>query len=150
MDRTPGRIGFMSTQRRENRWRPTGCMDRVRAFGHFCLALLTRYCHALASVVTAPPVIPAWLATKSLQSDHRINQLLRLVLRNIPHSLSPPGAGSRVAAATAASFRSSFPHIPTPSGLAHLHPSLPRVPAAISCRTERYDGKRDLYLQHAA
>ncbi len=30
------------------------------------------------------------------------------------------------------------------------HPTLPRVPAAIGCRTERYDGKRNLYFQHAA
>jgi hypothetical protein len=30
------------------------------------------------------------------------------------------------------------------------HPTLPRVPTAISCRTERYDGKRNLHFQHAA
>ena len=30
------------------------------------------------------------------------------------------------------------------------HSTLPRVPTAISCRTERYDGKRNLHFQHAA
>jgi hypothetical protein len=30
------------------------------------------------------------------------------------------------------------------------HRTLPRVPSAMSCRTERYDGKRNLYFQHAA
>ena len=30
------------------------------------------------------------------------------------------------------------------------HPTLPQVPTAIGCRTERYDGKRNLHFQHAA
>jgi hypothetical protein len=30
------------------------------------------------------------------------------------------------------------------------HSTLPRLPTAISCRTERHDGKRNLHFQHAA
>ena len=33
---------------------------------------------------------------------------------------------------------------------APIHPSLPQDPAAMRRRTERYDGKGNMYLQHAA
>jgi hypothetical protein len=39
---------------------------------------------------------------------------------------------------------------PLPAAASRLHPALPHVPAALSCRTERYDGKGNLHLQHAA
>jgi hypothetical protein len=40
--------------------------------------------------------------------------------------------------------------IPSSPGSARLYPTSPRAPAAYRCRTERHDGKRNLYLQHAA
>ena len=163
MDRAPGRIGFMSTQRRENRWRPVSCIDTAEALMCFCLASFVRLVYANASGTTAPPALPAWfrpddedmspgaseLATNSLRLDHRIVRLAWLVrqdIRHNPRSSSPPGAGSR----SEASFRSSFPPIPSPTALARLHPSLPRVPAGLSRWTERYDGKGNLHFQHAA
>jgi hypothetical protein len=142
--------GFMSTQRRENRWRPVRCMDRATTPGHSSPAFFARYVHARADGGTAPPASPAWLATNSLQSDRRTTQIVRLVRLNIRRGSPPPGAGNCAAAATFVSFRSSFPLIPSPSGFACFHPTLPQVPAAMSCWTERYDGKRDLHLQHAA
>jgi hypothetical protein len=152
MDRTPGRIGFMSKQRRENRWRPASCMERARAFGLSSPAPLARILHAHANGGTAPPVFPAWLATNSLQADYLASQLVRLVRQNTrqySRSSPSPGTVSRLAAATAL-YWSSFPPISSSSDRVRLHPSLPQVPAASGCRTERYDGKRDLYLQHAA
>ena len=147
----PAGQGFMSTQRRENRWRPTGCMERAESYWLSSLSFFALYALAYASGGTAPPsFFSAWLATNSPQSDHRSTQLVRLVSLSIRLGLPPSGAGSRAAAVTLKSSGSSFPHIPSSSGLARLHPSLPRVPVALSCRTERYDGKRDLHLQHAA
>ena len=153
----------MSTQRRENRLRPTGCMERAEDLGHKCQTPIARFDHAHAKNGTAPPGspdsfhpideelslgTPDSLATNSLQSDYRNTQLVRLVSLNFRRGSPPPGVGRRAAAVPLASFGSSLPHIP--SGLARLHPSLPRVPVAECYRTERYDGKRDLYLQHAA
>jgi hypothetical protein len=162
----PAGQGFMSTQRRASRWRPTDCMERAESYGLSSSAFFALIDHAHASGGTAPsgffptrfhpsdkdpsPGAPERLATNSLQSDYRSTQFVRLVPMNIRLGSPPPGAGSRAAAVTLKSFGSSFPHIPSPSGLARLHPSLPRVPAVMNSRTERYDGKRDLYLQHAA
>jgi hypothetical protein len=89
-----------------------------------------------------------WLATNSLQSDHRF------VRRVHSARLFQPGIGRgaslRTAAGTPASPRSSIPRIPLPSELSRLHLTLPQFPAGFGRWTERYDGKRDLHLQHAA
>jgi hypothetical protein len=95
---------------------------------------------------------PERLATNSLQSGHHAERLAWLVRKDKrynPRSLPPPGAGSSAAAVTLAPDR-FYAHPPSPPGITRLHPTLPRVPAALSCRTEGYDGKRDLHLQHAA
>ena len=116
-----GRIGFMSTQRRENR-RLASCKNRVGA--------------------------PDRVITNSLRSDRRNRQRDRLVLLFIRFGSPLPGQ--------AAAWRpflerlSGYPPIPSPVVFARLHPALPQVPAALRCRTERYDGKRDLHFQHAA
>jgi hypothetical protein len=177
MDRVPGRIGFMSTQRRENRWRRTSCTGCAKLSGQAFSGPIARYACAIASGGTAPPEFtarfhpsdedlspgaPVRLATKSLQSGYRIVQLVRLVqfvqlvlvVQFVPRDLrlsSPPfGAGLGAATGTPANHGSSLPHIPSPSGLACLHPTLPRVPAGRRRWAERYDGKGNLYLQHAA
>jgi hypothetical protein len=156
----PGRIGFMSTQRRENRStpatgacrrgpryrsRPTGCMERAEDFGKKSQTPNSRLNHAS----TSGGMALAKLATNSLLSDYRNTPLVRLVPMDIRRGSPPPGADRRAQKPIRVRL-TGLPAIPSPSGLARLRPSLPRVPAASSCRTERYDGKRDLYLQHAA
>ena len=192
----------MSTQRRENRWQRTSCTESgipgdrsssqgwkrgvpTRRFlpggvqcagppGETFPGPVARHACANASGGTAPPGIPARLATNSLQSGYRfvklvglvrlvrivrIAKLVRLVrlaqiarlVRQDKLSGSPPfAAGRSRATGTPANHGSSLPHIPSPSGLAPLYPTLPRVPAGRRRRAERYDGKRDLHLQHAA
>ena len=159
MDRVPGRIGFMSTQRRENRWRRTNCTGCAKLSGQAFSGLIARYACAIASGGTAPPGVPVRLATNSLQLGYRIVQLVQVVhfvlvvqFVRLEHRLtSPPfGAGPGAATGTPANHGSSLPHIPSPSGLARFHPTLPQVPAGRRRWAERYDGKGNLYLQHAA
>jgi len=147
MDRVLGRIGFMSTQRRENRWQRRSCTKRVGS-----LASWAQNGRAMANGGTAPLLSIvwlafAWLATDSLQSDHRIGQLVR---QDVRCGWPPYWVGRRTATGTPAASRSSSPHIPTLPERALLHRSLPQAPAGSRLWAERYDGKRDLYLQHAA
>ncbi len=134
----PGRIGFMSTQRREGRWRLARCMDRAAASGHRASACYARDFHAFAGGRTARPRIaarfhpsgkslspgtPEWfhpsdgspspgtpdgMATNSLQSDCRTLELVRLIGCGSP----PVRDGRRADAVTQAFLRSSFPPIP--------------------------------------
>jgi hypothetical protein len=139
----------MSTQRREDRRRSyrTGYAE---AGSRIWLVLLTWFARAAATVGTAPQqtaIQPpaARLATNSLQSDYLFAQLAPFVEQDIRRGSPPIGA-----AIPSCGFRSSFPLTPSPSVLASVHPSLPKHPAGKCRRTERYDGKRDLYLLHAA
>jgi hypothetical protein len=153
MDRAPGRIGFMSTQRREDRLRRTSCTGPSDALGSVVSGPRARCISAIASGGTAPPRLSARLATNSLQSGYRIVQLVQFVqfVRQDLRLSSPPFAASLGAAnGRPASHGSSLPHIPSLSGLARLHPTLPRVPAGRRRWAERYDGKGNMYLQHAA
>ena len=166
----------MSTQRRASlstpstktyRWesrgglRPTGCMEgegslELASPGLLGSALLVsafsaQIDHADAGGGRAPRGLRrALTSTNSLQSDYRNTRPVRLVSLNIRPVSPPARAGQGAAAATLKFFGSSFPPIPSSSGFARLHPSLPRVPAALRRRSERYDGKRDMYFQHAA
>jgi len=147
----PAGQGLMSTQRRANRMRTTGCMDGAESVELLSSVFSAQFDHAHARGGTAPVgFFPNWLATNSLQSDYRNTQLVRLVSFDIRRGSPPPGAGCQAAAVTLKSFGSSTSHIPSLSGLARLRHSLPQVPAAKGSWTERYDGKRDLHLQHAA
>jgi hypothetical protein len=159
MDRRPGRIGFMSTQRRENRWRRTSCTEGVeKAFP----GSIARCGCMDVSGGTAPPGssarfhpsddypsprAPEWLATNSLQMGFRIVQL---VLQDLRHGSPPFGAGSGEATSTPATHGIPLPRISFPSAPAPLHPTLPRVPAGRRRWAERYDGKRNLHFQYAA
>jgi hypothetical protein len=158
MDRALGRIGFMSTQRRENRWQRLNCAARAGVMEHNGSAPDTRQGRAIASGGTAPLMSIIWLAwawfhsiewsaTESLLSDLCIGKHVRLGIRCV----SPPqvGAGRRPEPATQATHRSSLPHIPHIPARTRLHPSLPQAPAGKRRWAERYDGKRNLYLQHA-
>jgi hypothetical protein len=145
----------MSTQKRENRWQRMSCTERAGA-GSFPLPSdLARYVCAIANGGTAPLLsifwsAYAWLATKFLQTDYPIRQLVRPVPTARHRSSPPPRVGRRAALGIQASPRSSLPHISRLSGFAHFRRSLPQAPAGNHRRAERYDGKRDLYFQHAA
>jgi hypothetical protein len=163
-------VGFMSTQKRENRaspatkirrravrcrWQRIKCTERARGKALPSPAHFARYVRAVAGGRTAPLLSIlwstwAWLATQFLQPDHHFGQLVRPVLKADHRGSQPPGVSNRAALGTQASPRSSLPHIPDPSGLARLHLPLPQVPAGYHRRAERYDGKRDMYFQHAA
>jgi len=147
MDRSPGRIGFMSTQRRADRWQRRNCAERAEAAKIFFFALFAWLFRACANVLTAPPQLAAWLATNSLQLDYRFVQL---VCQDVGLGSPPSGAAVCSNAYPATIHESPLSLISTPIGCSRLHPSLPQVPAGLSRRAERYDGKRDLYLQHAA
>lgn len=141
------------TCREESRYRtqPLGCMERAQDFGETSPILIAQFGHACARGETAwPGVFPAMLATNSLQRDYRNTPLVRLVSVQMRLGWAPPGSGAEATAATLKSFGSSTSHIPSSSGPARLHRTLPRVPAAIGSRTERYDGKGNLYFEHAA
>jgi len=181
MDRSPGRIGFMSTQRRENRWQRTSCTGgevpsrhRMPIGGERAGSIMVMVpgpitqLEANASGGTAPPGFPAWfhfndrflslgapvwLATNSLQWDCLRVQFVSFagqLCRDKRRGSPPFGAAPSAETCTPATIESSSSLISFPSGLAHLHPALPLVPAGKRRWAERYDGKRDLYLQHAA
>ena len=157
----PAGQGFMSTQRRENRWQRISCdgaHGRIgRAISSFTVAQLAQRkrwngpagCNGTSTPATKT-VAGRWLATNSLQLV-TVTALVRLVLSTDNRRGSPPsGAGRRAVTGTPATLGSSLPLIPSPSGLACLHPTLPQVPAGKSRWAERYDGKGNLYFQHAA
>jgi hypothetical protein len=158
MDQAPGRIGFMSTQRRENRWQRTSCTEcgspawhvvpdgaqRAGPHGKSFPGPFARQCRAIANGGTAPPGYypliarnlsmgtPAWLATNSLQLDCRIVELVRLVClaRRDGRSSSPPlGAGSCASTSTQRSTDYSYCPPPSLPDSPGLHRSLPQVPA---------------------
>ena len=158
MDHAPGRIGFMSTQRRENRWQRTSCTEcgspawhmvpdgvqRAGPNGKSFPGPFARQHRAIANGGTAPPGyyppndwnlsmgIPAWLATNSLQLDCRIVELVRLVClaRQDARCGSPPlGAGRRASTGTRRFTDHSYCPPPSlPDSPGH-HLSLPQVPA---------------------
>ena len=147
MDLEPGRIGYMSTQRRENRWQRISCTGSAGVLGRESPSLFARQGPACATVGTAPPGTPVRLATNSPQSDH---QTAQLAAQDYHRGSPPPGAGLRAESGLPAAFGSSLSQIPAPSAIEPFHPALPHLPAD-QCRwMERYDGKRDLYLQHVA
>lgn len=167
----------MSTQRRENRstpatntcrqgprnrWQRTSCTAsagaskapsdrcpslRRRVSGQAIPSPLAPFGCADAIVGTATPGFPARLATISLQSDHRIVQLVLHVLRL---GSLPTRAGIGAKTGTPATHGSSPRHISSLSSLSRLHPTLTGVPAGRRRWAERYDGKGNMYLQHAA
>ena len=147
MDLVPGRIGFMSTQRRENRWQRTGCTKRAAALEKSFPAPVVQQVRALANGRTAPPRLGTRVATISLYLDYR---LVSVVRQDIRRGSPPLGAGRRTRVSSKTTHGSSLRHIPSPSGTARLHLTLSQDPAGYRRRAERYDGKRDLYLQHAA
>ena len=85
----PGRIGFMSTQRREDHLRLADCKDRAGSWRQRIHCSPAREFIAIAAGQTAPPESPARTATNSLSSDHQNQQPVRLVFIDIRIG-SPP------------------------------------------------------------
>jgi hypothetical protein len=145
MDLEPGRIGFMSTQRRGNRWQRISCRVCHGVTKQACFTPAKGYALQTAKVKTAPP-LTAGLATNSLQSDYRNIKLVRQQPRR---GSQPYRAACREGGGPPA-LGSSPRHIPPPSGFARIYPASPQAPTGRRRWAERYDGKRDLHLQHAA
>jgi hypothetical protein len=167
MDSRARQVRFMSTQKRESRWQRKSCTERTGVFGGQSWSQgrttgndprpthVARFASAIANGQTAPLVSIlwsafAWMATKFLRSDHLLGQLVRPVLKADRRGSAPPRVPNRAALGTHASPRSSLPYLPYPSGSPGFHPTLPHAPAGWRRRAERYDGKRDMYFQHAA
>ena len=130
--------------------RPADFAERVKEFGSKGQNFIARLDSLHARGETAPPDPLARLATSSLQLERRNTRLVRLALRSIGLSLAAPQGRPASDSRPVSVFRVILFAQPYPSGFAHFHPSSPQLPAAVSCRTERYDGKRNLYFQHAA
>jgi hypothetical protein len=88
------------------------------------------------------------VATNSLYSDRHFETFAGLGSL----SGSPPrdGTGEQRLSVSQATHRPSLPHIPTLPVRSHLRHTLPQAPAGEVRWAERHDGKRDLYIQHAA
>ena len=141
----------MSTQRREDHLRLAHCKERVGSSGDRFPGSPARNFPAIAAGRTAPPaisILPALAATNSLPSDHRKQQPVRLVFFDVRMGSPPLGKASTLRPKL--ERPPGYPPIPFFADRARFYPTLPRVPAALSCRTERYDGKRNLHFQHAA
>ncbi len=151
----------MSTQRREIRFIPEtkvcrrehrnrsqrkSCTGRARVLGMAFAVPFARHDRANANGGTAPPGILERVATISVYLGCRIVQL---VLHYLRQGTPPPKACRGAETGTPAKDGSSLRHTPCPSGVASFHPISPQVPAGSSRWAERYDGKGNLYLQHA-
>jgi hypothetical protein len=153
VDRRPGRIEHMSTQRRESSstlatktrcrgsrhyWQRTDCTDREGADGLVSLAPVTRNNLAYASAITARPFPTAVLATISLQKDPGF-------IRHVCHDSPPLWTRRRRQA-----YRYSLSPISILSGSMRFHLASPQAPEG-NCRwAERYDGQGNLHFKHAA
>jgi hypothetical protein len=163
----------MSTQRRDGRWAPTTEIGR-RSLRHGSRlaqskALANRanrlelaeavwsFPAANASGRMVSPVahLPAIAFRQTLQEDTHCDT--RCDTRNGQHVRSncpgspPAGRAAGLKPLGLIGYRLfGYLAIPFPAVFARLHPTLPDVPVAFCSRTERYDGKGNLYFKHAA
>jgi len=150
----PAGQGFMSTQRRDNRWRRTSCTGRTEGSGKAIPGSIARHCCANASGGTAPPEFQ--------QGCHKISAnglpyrttcsvctaCLVCTARPSPR-IAALRAGPGEETGTPAIYGLSLPHIPSPSGLARLHPTL-RGSQQADTLGGKVRWQRKLYLQYAA
>jgi hypothetical protein len=153
-----------------NRWQRLSCTGGAGGLSQVWLALMAWIARVIAKVGTASPRgivrmpaecfhprdedlspgAPEESAINSLQSDHRITQLVGQDFRRQSCSSPPFRAVPCATSGTPMTRRPSPRLTPTPSVLERLHPFRPHHPAG-QCRwTERYDGKRDLHFLNAA
>jgi hypothetical protein len=158
----------MSTQRRASRSQRNNSTEREEMMEQKGSAFRARFGSATANGVTAPLMSIIWLAwawllesgakasrgaldrvaTNSLLSDHRFRTLVRLDSRCGSPPSSAAGRG-RLQAAPAKHWSSTL-HTPKLPSRTRLHLSLPHAPTGESRWAERYDGKGNLHIQHAA
>ena len=151
----------MSTQRRYGRRAPTTEFDR-RSLRHDSRLAHCKVHRANRSEL-ANAVPPTWslpAANASGQMEHlpviAARNTLRQDTRNQQHVRSfcpgspPLGRAAGFSPFQLIGYLLGYPAIPSPAIFARLHPTLPDVPAALGSRTERYDGKGNLYFKHAA
>ena len=127
----------MSAQRRENR--------RERIAGAGVESPPAQQGNAAFGGQTAPPGERARLATNSLQVGRRFERPERNAIPD-----DSRGAPRRASSRISHSSRSSPSHIVSSSSVSLFHFARPQIPAAMSRRAERYDGKRDLHFLNAA
>jgi len=150
MDSRPGRIEFMSSQRRESRWRHINCANREGADGRVCPAPVTRLSHASASDETTRSNVSASLVTNSLQKDFRTARLACKDVRRSSRGTHKTGSLRRTQAGPVGPARSSLLPISFLTGSARFHLALPQAPVGEGHWAERYDGKGNLHFKHAA
>ena len=83
---------------------------------------------------SAPPVQLASFHEESGRNFSAIGFERHTIRWNVPQPVAPRGS---TRGSIAAFISREFSESNHPSGPARFHPSLPRVPAALSCRTER-------------
>jgi len=151
---------IMNTQRRDERstpaakircllsWALTRLASCKSREGHESPSFPKRSFPASNLSRTAHQHSPGLAVPDSLPSDHRKLQPIWLVqLDNLP---GVPLPGPVVGLRPLAERPSGNPPIHFSAVFAPIHRTLPQVPAASGRRTERYDGKGNLYFQHAA
>jgi|GEM_PF-4697720 len=121
-----GRIGLMSTQRREDHLRLAHCMDRTASSGDRLRCSPARKLRATTAGRTAPPESPAPAATNSLSSDHHNQQPVRLVFLNI-----------RIGSPPLAKTSAKWPSLEHPPGYPTIHSSADCVRSIRPCRVYR-------------
>jgi len=147
LGRAPGRIGFMSTQRRVSRTQRVHSTSREAMKGLTGPDFGMRFGLAIANGTTAPLMSIMWIAwawllqggaeasrgaqagvaTSSLPSDYRFKTIARLASRcGAPTSGAAGFSGDLV---TRANHWSSTLHIPQHSSRARFHQTLPHAPA---------------------
>jgi hypothetical protein len=150
---------IMSTQRRETRF--TLAMMIIRLETRFFAAPVTLASHATCRSESRlrsqlansrnragdfgneSPFFPPREATESLRSKTHNQQHVCVLLG------SPPSGQVTSRRPLRQRSPGCLPIHP-PAVCSRFHPTLPWAPAGLCRRTERYDGKRDLHIQHAA
>jgi hypothetical protein len=146
----PGRIGFMSTERREG-LRPVRFMACIGASGfEFPVPSASRRETLSQGQTARPEENSGSVGHNSFKLDRRTLELVRLKVFRFLYGSRPIPGGRPEQPATRALLRLSFSPTPSPSVAAQFHHTLPLAPTAPGCRPERHDGKGNLYLQHSA
>lgn len=124
MDFEPGRIGFMSFERREHRWQPTVVRPNQRPGTLHIPGAVAESPWAVDGRTTPPPSADV-LVTNSLGQDYRFVSTMRRVGLQIRRG-SPPGYRRRPLEPAQLARRSFLVSIPFPS--ARQTSALPQDP----------------------
>jgi len=154
----------MSTQRRDGRSAPTTETGRRSTRHGSRLAHCEHLANRANRLGQANAVLPTWVfpafaaGQTAYLSAIAVQSILQQDIRSDTRNLQPvrslcagsPPVKQPAPQRTFFDRLLGYPPIPSPAIFARVHPTLPHVPAAFGCRTERYDGKGNLYFQHAA